>query len=52
MYRLYEDDGTCDLAKSQNLRAVVPPKKIVNSLGTTISNFTNNVIISDITFLD
>ena len=46
MGRVYEDDKTLVLAKSHGF-FTIPLKKILNPIGSTINNFTNNAIISN-----
>ena len=52
MNRAYEDDKSSALAETHGFHAVVPPKKIINSLGHITNNFTNNtIILSNISFV-
>ena len=44
MDKVYEDDRTPTLVQVNGFRAVVPPKKIVNPIDSTINNFTGNEI--------
>ena len=46
MDKAYKDDKTLVLAKAHGFCTVIPPKKIVNSFGYTINNFTNNATTS------
>ena len=39
---VYGDGKTLDLAKAHGFRTVTSAKKIVNSIGDKINNFTNN----------
>ena len=52
MDRAYEDDKTIAWVKAHSFRAVIPPKKIINSLDYTINNFINNeILLNDISFV-
>ena len=52
VYEDYEDNETLVLSKAYGFHAVIPPKKIVNSLGYTINNVINNeILLNNISFV-